>query len=391
VFGSVRQTLDDAGAVLDTTSYDPWGTPQDTLSAPFGFTGELHHQGQVYLRARWYAPGQGRFVSEDPFAGYSTRPYSLHPYQYGYAAPTVYIDPTGTQGCHPEDIECILREAFRETVNPEPFIEDVQQQLADAQTAVQTYLREDLPISGWGLVKRLAEPMKATATFHAPQTGVLDPDTFAILMGAIVALESGLHEVLLRPIEDAVSNVWLGEKHRNATTGIANLTPSATIEILNGDIPIREGGVEQTLQECVPLIYEYTTQHYGDMVFTTPRGTFTQNHHTNRVYRFLQNDTFSLDLLGANINRGIHRARALGIRPSLFNLATWHNRGVQTVDGIRAQGAMGYGSFIIQHFPTSANALGLSIPAGIPGYNLDEAGFIPEIIKEEARIIGIGR
>jgi len=95
--GSVRQTLDDAGEVLATTSYDPWGTPQGTLSAPFGFTGELHHPGQVYLRARWYAPGQGRFVSEDPFAGWSERPYSLHAYQYASSDPVRWTDPTGEQ------------------------------------------------------------------------------------------------------------------------------------------------------------------------------------------------------------------------------------------------------------------------------------------------------
>jgi len=91
----VRQTLDDAGTVRATTSYDPWGTPQDTLSAPFGFTGELHHQGQVYLRARWYAPGQGTFTSRDPFAGFPEMPYSLHAYQYAYSNPVRYVDPSG--------------------------------------------------------------------------------------------------------------------------------------------------------------------------------------------------------------------------------------------------------------------------------------------------------
>jgi len=91
----VRQTLDDAGGVLATTNYDPWGTPQGTLSAPFGFTEELHSAGQVYLRARWYAPGQGRFVSEDPFAGFPEMPYSLHAYQYAYSNPVQWTDPSG--------------------------------------------------------------------------------------------------------------------------------------------------------------------------------------------------------------------------------------------------------------------------------------------------------
>jgi len=49
----------------------------------------------VYLRARWYAPGQGRFVSEDPFAGWAELPYSLHAYQYAYSNPVVFTDPTG--------------------------------------------------------------------------------------------------------------------------------------------------------------------------------------------------------------------------------------------------------------------------------------------------------
>ena len=93
--GSVRTTLDDAGAVVATASYDPWGTPQGDLVAPFGFTGELHHGDQVYLRARWYTPGWGTFPSRDPFAGFPEMPYSLHAYQYAYSAPTMWTDPSG--------------------------------------------------------------------------------------------------------------------------------------------------------------------------------------------------------------------------------------------------------------------------------------------------------
>jgi RHS repeat-associated protein len=93
--GSVRTTLDDAGAVVATASYDPWGVPQDGLVGPFGFTGELHHGDQVYLRARWYAPGSGTFTTRDPFAGFPEMPYSLHAYQYAYSAPTMWTDPTG--------------------------------------------------------------------------------------------------------------------------------------------------------------------------------------------------------------------------------------------------------------------------------------------------------
>jgi RHS repeat-associated protein len=102
----VRQTLDDAGGVLGNVQYDPWGVPTAGTPQPFGFTGEVHSAGQVYLRARWYAPGQGTFTSRDPFAGFAEMPYSLHAYQYGYSNPVFNTDPTGKQcegaGCpHP--------------------------------------------------------------------------------------------------------------------------------------------------------------------------------------------------------------------------------------------------------------------------------------------------
>jgi len=54
--GSVRLTLDDAGAPLGVVHYDPWGTPESGNVPTFGFTGEVQDAGAglVNLRARWY-------------------------------------------------------------------------------------------------------------------------------------------------------------------------------------------------------------------------------------------------------------------------------------------------------------------------------------------------
>ena len=93
--GSVRAVLDGAGAVQSTTSYDPWGVPTAGSVDPFGFTGELHDGELVHLRARWYNPSIGTFTSRDPFAGFDTQPYSLHPYQYAYSNPVLWTDPSG--------------------------------------------------------------------------------------------------------------------------------------------------------------------------------------------------------------------------------------------------------------------------------------------------------
>jgi hypothetical protein len=58
--GSVRQTLNASGAVVNTASYDPWGAPAAGMIAPFGFAGEVQGSaGQVYLRARRYNTTSG--------------------------------------------------------------------------------------------------------------------------------------------------------------------------------------------------------------------------------------------------------------------------------------------------------------------------------------------
>jgi RHS repeat-associated protein len=94
--GSVRATLDDSGAVLASTNYDPWGLPQASAIAPFGFTGEVQDAaGMVYLRARWYDAGSGRFGVRDPFAGVSEVPNTLHPYMYAANDPLRFHDPSG--------------------------------------------------------------------------------------------------------------------------------------------------------------------------------------------------------------------------------------------------------------------------------------------------------
>jgi len=73
--GSVRQLADAAGQVSLAQGYDPFGVliSQSTsfpISQPFGYTGEWWDaQAELlYLRARWYDPGVGRFVSRDPFS-----------------------------------------------------------------------------------------------------------------------------------------------------------------------------------------------------------------------------------------------------------------------------------------------------------------------------------
>ena len=97
--GSVRQLVDTAGAVTLTQSYAPYGevtTSTGTSQTSYGFTNEYTDpNGLVYLRARYYAPTEGRFLSRDTWGGEYERPTTLHKWQYAYSNPIRYTDPSG--------------------------------------------------------------------------------------------------------------------------------------------------------------------------------------------------------------------------------------------------------------------------------------------------------
>ena len=99
-FGTVRQLTNASGAVTDTWEYDAYGnvlnrtgsTPNEML-----YRGEQYDStlGLYYLRARYYNPLTGSFVSRDPNAGNIAVPASLHRYLYADGDPVDLFDPTG--------------------------------------------------------------------------------------------------------------------------------------------------------------------------------------------------------------------------------------------------------------------------------------------------------
>ncbi|MEW5938462.1 MAG: RHS repeat-associated core domain-containing protein [Chloroflexota bacterium] len=97
--GSVRQLTDSDGVITLTKSYAPYGEVIASAGAgqtSYGFTGETTDaNGLVYLRARYYAPGQGRFLSRDTWSGIFRRPASLNRFSYTEANPVNNTDPTG--------------------------------------------------------------------------------------------------------------------------------------------------------------------------------------------------------------------------------------------------------------------------------------------------------
>ncbi len=98
--GTVRLLTESTGTVTDTYDYDAWGNAVNTTgSTPnvYLYRGEPNDSdlGFYYLRARFYNPLTGRFVSTDPQTAVLTDPSTLHRYLYANADPVNRIDPTG--------------------------------------------------------------------------------------------------------------------------------------------------------------------------------------------------------------------------------------------------------------------------------------------------------
>ena len=100
--GSVRQLTNAAGAVTDTYEYDAFGnsfTKQGTTPNNYLYRGEQFDSdlSLYYLRARYYNPNTGRFLSRDPLDGQAKDPASLHKYLYAGGDPVNSIDPLGRE------------------------------------------------------------------------------------------------------------------------------------------------------------------------------------------------------------------------------------------------------------------------------------------------------
>ena len=357
--GSLRATLDDAGMPIAAANYDAWGVPETPLIAPFGFTGELQQGSDVWLRARWYGAGRGGFGSRDPYAGDAQTPYSMQYYQYGYSNPVSNRDPSG------------------EAVTPGQFDEG-ETPCRPAPLTVEWPSEPPGAVNEQAMVHCLRMKILHYAAMHArPDVGFTTYVT-ASLIGAIMMMETGS----VNP-KDLYWN-WPGSRlynrfapGGNASLGAGNFRPTVVMEILCGRIPLgRTGadGMEEYITADLHLSYITKKIFMNDSRRNWLGGWL---HGIDMQKQFIQSDKalitqllddveFTIDLIGANIERGIIRAQQRNIRPSVFNIATWHNCGVQDVTAIArcttdGMNAPGYGRLITTTLVDAA-AQQLAIP-----------------------------
>jgi len=98
--GSTRGLVDDSEQLTDSYNYTPYGTLTEhsgTSENNFLFTGEQRDSEteNYYLRARYYSPHSGRFLSRDSYDGVANSPITQNHYLYAGANPGMYVDFSG--------------------------------------------------------------------------------------------------------------------------------------------------------------------------------------------------------------------------------------------------------------------------------------------------------
>ncbi|THF72581.1 RHS repeat-associated core domain-containing protein, partial [Cohnella fermenti] len=98
--GDVVQTVNEAGVVENQYDYDIFGSPIlviEQYTSSIRYSGEFFDAevGLYYLRARYYDPYVGRFISRDTYTGRDDSPLSLNLYTYVLNNPLMFVDPSG--------------------------------------------------------------------------------------------------------------------------------------------------------------------------------------------------------------------------------------------------------------------------------------------------------
>lgn len=98
--GNIRFVTNYAGSEVKRYDYDPFGNVRfssgaNSINYEFESQQLDPESGMYYLRARYYDPETGRFITKDPINGDLDRPQTQNPYTYALDNPNTYSDPTG--------------------------------------------------------------------------------------------------------------------------------------------------------------------------------------------------------------------------------------------------------------------------------------------------------
>jgi RHS repeat-associated protein len=304
--GSVRQAVDENAALVAYHEFDPYGNPVDnTGGEPYGYTGEWWESdiGLLQLRARWYLPETGTFLSRDMWQGDEFRPLSMNGWSYVEGNPISHTDPTGM---------------YRMFVQGE--VEGIQRVL--------------LP---W--------LFDSARRHNLPDTNMGD-GAFAALVLSIIKREDAqifqFHNLAIRTFGQCVSGAednifyWLKS---DKSLGPGNVKPSTINELVNGKVRSSNGleeisgeersyfdvNVDYNLKPLPGSLSKHIYELQNPSAWEERLVTLMQ----------LQDLEYTIDLVGAQLQQGVYYAQLKkqelnepNERLGVFNFLTWYNGGV---------------------------------------------------------------
>ena len=192
--GDVVNLTDSTGAITKSYKYDAFGVEQNVDDADdnaFRYCGEYFdaETGTIYLRARYYNPTTGRFISRDSYAGKNTDPLSLNLYTYCCNNPIIGTDPSGHFGI----IATMLIGSAIGVAST--YVSDVIGNIANGEkgadifkptSSIGTYIGSAISgaIPGSGAVSMIARPLVSTAVKYGVDCGIRG-DKFKVSDAAI--------------------------------------------------------------------------------------------------------------------------------------------------------------------------------------------------------------
>lgn len=221
--GSVRQMVDPTGQLLLAQSFDPFGNMLEQGGAGqsiFGYTGEQRDPtGLVYLRARYYQPSVGRFLSADTIVPEPLRSVGWNRYAYTGNNPVRYTDPSGhcflvgvdTLACI--DIaafavglyltyEIVTSDAYQDAL--EGIIESIPSVPLPPFQLPGTTLQDTPKSPITPDIKPCSDPNQGLETFPAPQGQTIDDILLADPIGPGIELPNVLEATLDDILRDTI-------------------------------------------------------------------------------------------------------------------------------------------------------------------------------------------
>ena len=390
--GSVRQLVDASGVVQLTRSYEPYGTALASggnANSAFGFTGEQidSQSGFTYLRARYLDSQTGRFISRDTYAGNAQSPMSFNAWLYAHANAINLIDPSGQIPCSMlppgEQVNC------EEPPNPHVPPPPCEVGRWDCESVTN--------------VRALKQAFLDSAMRHN-KIPTMDNNGFAALLATVIVSERRIGNVPPDSDPRSRKSQWLEDLVASFGCTVSGSYIKAAVDegdygqawryFTNQDVPQRatvgignvwlktaaniwKGQACSSLGDCtaVQVSKLQTTNAFGITVnINNPFGTqIACVHSTCAPYQPTETESYvdltmqllsremNIEYVAANLESGALRAIAKGFKPSAFNSATWHLRGVQTDKEIGdSSWNPGGAIYILDDIPTALTVLGIT-------------------------------